>query len=288
MDVAMTTKMRWFKFFAGDWSSDTQGMSPVAKGVYIDMLCMQWNGRRLPASVDELAMIFPDVNAKVYRELLQHFQEIDGWLVNERLEEERADAKSRSENGKVAAKKKWQSQSECGGNAKSDAAALPSRMDPQRQSHCYTDTEAETDTETETESEGESCSAHRAASAKPSDSIWWDPSAGWTGITDEDRADWAVAYPAVNQAQELAKADQWLKGNPEKARKKKWRAFITRWFGKAQERGGSMASAPRRPMRDESHIPEDVHPDDRRLFFSPEGKPREPAIWRKKNGDWCI
>ena len=85
----MTTKLRWFKFYPGDWALDTQGMTPLAKGLYVDMLCMQWAGRRLPADLAELTIMLPAMTERTYRELLQHFVVEDGWLVNGRLERER-------------------------------------------------------------------------------------------------------------------------------------------------------------------------------------------------------
>jgi hypothetical protein len=39
--------------------------------------------------------------------------------------------------------------------------------------------------------------------------------------------------------QELAKATAWLKANPDRAGKRNWRAFIVRWLGKCQDRGGT-------------------------------------------------
>lgn len=71
------------------------------------------------------------------------------------------------------------------------------------------------------------------------DSIGWDSSEGWHGITDADREAWATAYPACDIRQELARADQWLKANPTKATRKAWRRFVTSWLSRTQDRGGS-------------------------------------------------
>ena len=260
----MTTKLRWFKFYPGDWALDTQGMTPLAKGLYVDMLCMQWAGRRLPADPAELSIMLPAMTDRTYRELLQHFVVEDGWLVNGRLEREREDAEGRSENGRAAARRKHGA--ECARSAPAvpphsarSAAALP----PQ----CHQDTDTDTEAEQDTETEG--CTARKRA--VPTDTIAWSPIDGWQGITDRDRADWAVAFPAVSIDRELAVADQWLKGNPEKARKKKWRAFLARWLGRSQERGGNRAARPEpstAPRQlDRSHIPEDCAPGQDHLFW---------------------
>lgn len=88
-----------------------------------------------------------------------------------------------------------------------------------------------------------------AGRSKPSDAISWDASEGWQGITQADRESWATAYPAVNVPQELAAADQWLKANPAKAKRKAWRRFVTGWLSRTQDRGGSKGQASVNPPR---------------------------------------
>jgi hypothetical protein len=76
--------------------------------------------------------------------------------------------------------------------------------------------------------------------SKPSDPIRWSSEAGWEGITDADRAEWSQAYPAADLPVELAKATQWLRANPKKARKSNWRRWLTTvWLSKCQDRGGT-------------------------------------------------
>ena len=57
-------------------------------------------------------------------------------------------------------------------------------------------------------------------------------------IPDSDIAEWMEAYPAVDIEGELRRAKQWLISNPAK-KKKQFRRFITNWFGRCQEKGGS-------------------------------------------------
>lgn len=87
---------------------------------------------------------------------------------------------------------------------------------------------------------------HAADAAGPSrrkaDSIEWDPDGGWTGISEADLEAWAVAYPAVDVDRAMAQADQWLRANPAKSRKKAWRRFLTGWMSREQERGGGVAA----------------------------------------------
>ena len=88
-------------------------------------------------------------------------------------------------------------------------------------------------------------SPKRRARSQPSDSILWSTASGWEGITDEDRSAWRLAYPACDLAGELARMTEWLKANPAKAHKSNWRAFVTKWLTRSQDRGGG--AAPSKP-----------------------------------------
>jgi hypothetical protein len=82
--------------------------------------------------------------------------------------------------------------------------------------------------------------------SKPADPLRWTAENGWEGITDADHAEWSQAYPAADLSVELAKATQWLKANPKKARKSNWRKWLTTvWLTKCQDRGGTHREASR-------------------------------------------
>lgn len=86
----------------------------------------------------------------------------------------------------------------------------------------------------------------RRRCSKPADPIRWTSENGWEGITDADHAEWSQAYPAADLPVELAKATQWLKANPKKARKSNWRRWLTTvWLSKCQDRGGTHREAAR-------------------------------------------
>jgi len=59
------------------------------------------------------------------------------------------------------------------------------------------------------------------------------------GVTDEDRANWSKAAPAIDHDREIAKAINWLQAHPGKlaARRKggRWVVFLNSWMTKAQE-----------------------------------------------------
>jgi len=52
-------------------------------------------------------------------------------------------------------------------------------------------------------------------------------------------AKWKDAYPAVDVEGQIKRAEVWLASNPAK-RKKNYAAFLSRWFSRDQERGGSI------------------------------------------------
>ena len=78
--------------------------------------------------------------------------------------------------------------------------------------------------------------------SEPETKITWTIVGGFENITDQDRQDWATAYPACTLDVQLAQMTQWLKANPAKAHKSQWRRFITGWLARSQERGGDVAS----------------------------------------------
>jgi hypothetical protein len=87
-----------------------------------------------------------------------------------------------------------------------------------------------------------------AARSRPTSAVSWSADAGWQGITPQDRTEWAEAYPGAAIDQELAKATAWLKANPAKAGKRNWRAFLVRWLGRCQDKGGTNREPGNRPQ----------------------------------------
>ncbi len=65
------------------------------------------------------------------------------------------------------------------------------------------------------------------------------------GITNERLAAWWEAYPAVDIDIEIKRAAIWLVDNPSK-RKKQLGRFLSGWFSRTQERGGTKGVPPKR------------------------------------------
>jgi hypothetical protein len=81
--------------------------------------------------------------------------------------------------------------------------------------------------------------------AKPS--MLWSADAGWQGISDADRSEWAAAFPAAVLDQELAKATAWLRANPKRAVRSNWRRFLVGWLQRCQDKGGTVREPGNRP-----------------------------------------
>ncbi len=60
----------------------------------------------------------------------------------------------------------------------------------------------------------------------------------WENITDKDKNSWREAYPACNIELEIKQMKEWLLSNPDK-RKTLYRKFITNWFKRSQDKGGT-------------------------------------------------
>ena len=86
--------------------------------------------------------------------------------------------------------------------------------------------------------------------------IGWNSEAGWSGISDQDRADWGLAYPACSLDVCLPQMTEWCRANPTKAHKSNWRKFIVNWLKREQDRGGTV------PHANGLHKPKGYSPDD--------------------------
>ena len=78
-----------------------------------------------------------------------------------------------------------------------------------------------------------------ARSREKAAGVSWTPADGWQGITDDDRREWAAAFPGAVLEQELAKATAWLKANPQRCGKRNWRRFVVGWLQRCQDKGGT-------------------------------------------------
>lgn len=103
-------KLDWFPFYASDFVLGTATMSPAAVGCYIRLLCHEWECGPLSSDPKAIERIAPG-SRRVWEEIAPKFVERDGKLVNERLEDVRAESveahRKATEKASKAASASW-------------------------------------------------------------------------------------------------------------------------------------------------------------------------------------
>ena len=139
------TKPPSFDFFPDDFIAGTYHLPAEAVGIYVRLLCYQWNNGSIPLDENELARV-AGVDADAMRThmrtvMLKFMPDGCGGLKNARLEREREHKLSVIEKSKSAADSRWtkekarkaaeaSSKLGCGGNADAYADAMRTDMPP--------------------------------------------------------------------------------------------------------------------------------------------------------------
>jgi uncharacterized protein YdaU (DUF1376 family) len=244
-------KFCWMPLYTSDLVSSCVDMTPSQFGAYVRLLCYAWDNDGVPNDATACGRIAGGIDSQDWKAIRRRLEVLDAGTDRERLSHARLEAErekqahlhdSRSEAGRRAAKKRWQTQ--CDRNA--DALTKPCHLEPEPEPEpkIYLEPDksppaAQVDATSEP--------PKRRKRSQPASSVSWSADAGWHGITPEDRQEWAAAFPAAVIDQELAKATAWLKANPSKAGKRNWRAFVVRWLTRCQDHGGTNRQAGRKP-----------------------------------------
>ena len=122
----------FFKFYPSDFigDSDVQFMTATARGIYISLLCVQWQKGYVPNDKSKIAHVsgatLDDVE-NAWSDLLEVFDQTDKGLINNRLEEEREKItvarEKKKKAGKKGAKARWERDSDSDGDASGDASS---------------------------------------------------------------------------------------------------------------------------------------------------------------------
>ena len=103
----------WFQFFHSDWISGTRRLSPTARAIYIDVLCMIYSAGG-PIERDDVSMarecaVTLGTFKKAIAELIRQrkFEEVDGKIFNEKAAKSIEKADKKSESSSRAADKRW-------------------------------------------------------------------------------------------------------------------------------------------------------------------------------------
>jgi uncharacterized protein YdaU (DUF1376 family) len=139
------TKPPSFDFFPDDFIAGTYHLPAEAVGIYVRLLCYQWNNGSIPSDENDLARV-AGVDADAMRThmrtvMLKFMPDGCGGLKNSRLEREREHKLSVIEKSKSAADSRWTKEKArkaaeaankpgCGGNADAYADAMRTDMPP--------------------------------------------------------------------------------------------------------------------------------------------------------------
>jgi uncharacterized protein YdaU (DUF1376 family) len=104
--------------YARDWLTGTRLMTPSERGIYMDLLCYQWELGALPADPEDLALLIGcrlEEFKRAWLKVAPKFQTVDGQLSNVRLESERRKAEAQRARRRAGAeetnRKRWASES---------------------------------------------------------------------------------------------------------------------------------------------------------------------------------
>ena len=113
--------MNYVQFHIGDWDSSTRLLSPVEKGIYIDLLMLYYSLERplMRSECDRIARAYATEEKAALEYILDRFFDLDGEsYVHARCEKEIAVCREKSEKAAKSAKSRWlKVQSQCERNA---------------------------------------------------------------------------------------------------------------------------------------------------------------------------
>ena len=248
----------WMPVYTGDILASCADLSPAQFGGYMRMLLYAWSSGGLPNDQEACCRIAGGLSPADWSVVRKRLVVLDEGTSDERLSQARLELERAKQAGKHAAKVE--------AIAKARAAKTVLNHDNKDDNNTVVnhDDNPVIRRESEPESEPESeCIRNESPSeilrATPQKRrrtyrIAWTADAGFTGVTDEDIARWKAAYPGVNLTQETAKAHAWVVANPAKGGKRNWAAFLNRWFGRVQDKGGSSGqpAAPPKTFRQDA------------------------------------
>ncbi|MFA5801555.1 MAG: DUF1376 domain-containing protein [Thermoleophilia bacterium] len=113
----------FFRFFVGDYQSDTDHLSTEEHGAYLLLLMHYWRKgflKKDPSKLKNICKLSRFKFNKYFPTLMEFFEESDGFLINKRMEKELQYAGKKSEHARRAAQAKW--------DAVADAGAMPEHM----------------------------------------------------------------------------------------------------------------------------------------------------------------
>jgi uncharacterized protein YdaU (DUF1376 family) len=246
----------WMPVYTRDILASCADMSPTQFGGYMRLLLWAWDSGGLPNDMEACCRIAGGLSPTDWQVVRKRLIVLDAGTSEERLshprlEREREKAQGLHQKRCEAMERARQSNPKNRQDQSSDQSidqlldqsidqSSDQLIDTQPQPQPQPPIKNETPTGVSTSGSGNRRRSYR---------IHWDCEKGFTGISDEDTSRWSQAYPGVDLEAETRVAHAWLCDNPSKAGKRNWAAFLNRWFGRVQERGGTkQLAAPAKPV----------------------------------------
>jgi uncharacterized protein YdaU (DUF1376 family) len=237
----MARKSPAFSFYPDSWLGGTALMTDEERGVYIQLLAINWLSGSLSFS-HALAITFARDSALVKRVLEAKFvQDDDGNWFNERLEDERKKQMARSENGQKGAEKRW---SDGKPHSKHDGKSNGKPHGKCDGETMHSDSDSDSDSITDTGSVVVGGLVATCDDSKPSSPPSDDDSgflfamqSGTYNLPKARLSEYKATYP-FDVETELNKASFWLRDNKNRrpATAMGIKKFLTGWLNRTHER----------------------------------------------------
>jgi uncharacterized protein YdaU (DUF1376 family) len=238
----------WMPLYTADVLASCADMSPSQFGSYMRLLCYAWQSGGLPNDMEACCRIAGGCTPGDWSAVRKRLVVLDEGTSDERLSHPRLEAERAK--ASVLHKKRVEAMTKA-------RAANPKNRDQSIDQSSDQSIDQSIDTQPQLQPQPQPPIKNATPTEllgvtrqKPRRTyrIAWTAEAGFHGVTDDDLARWKAAYPGVNLTQETAKAHAWLVDNPAKGGKRNWAAFLNRWFGRVQDKGGT-AGQPAAPSK---------------------------------------
>ena len=120
--------MNYVQFHIGDWESGTRLLTPLEKGIYIDLLMLYYSTERpiLRSYFDRITRGYTDDERKAFDYVVsQYFEEQDDGFHNARCDEEIAKAAEKSEKARKSIQARWNKAAKGPSSSVSDTCRKP-------------------------------------------------------------------------------------------------------------------------------------------------------------------
>lgn len=124
----MEPLMNYVQFHIGDWESGTRLLTPLEKGIYIDLLMLYYSTERpiLRSYFDRITRGYTEDERKAFDYVVsQYFEEQDDGFHNARCDEEIAKAAEKSEKARKSIQARWNKAAKGPASSVSDTCRKP-------------------------------------------------------------------------------------------------------------------------------------------------------------------